>query len=242
MNLLYFLPLGLCLLLQSQAAPAMERPLQDAARMMADERGMEPQVGRPWYGPWGGWGFPRGSGAPTPNTPNTPNRPSFLLEDDDRDDERLVQPAASLARAVMTEAFDEDFADDEAEMQAAFDAEVCALNVRDQRYSRHHPRRLCLEHPNVLKACESSSLWAGNHCTAMLLMPLMGSEDLQNLLKFACTLCSGALLPPPTHPCPSPPPPRVHPPPGGGTITGWFQKKTQQCHIAQDCIIMRARC
>ena len=25
-----------------------------------------------------------------------------------------------------------------------------------------------------------------------LLMPLMGSEDLQNLLKFACTLCSSA--------------------------------------------------
>ena len=25
-------------------------------------------------------------------------------------------------------------------------------------------------------------------------MPLMGSEDLQNLLNFACTLCSRALL------------------------------------------------
>ena len=46
---------------------------------------------------------------------------------------------------------------------------------------------------------------------------------------------------------PSPPlvsiPPHVHPPPPrGGTVTGWFQKKLQQCHIAQDCIIMRARC
>ena len=28
-----------------------------------------------------------------------------------------------------------------------------------------------------------------------LLMPLMGSEDLQNLLKFAYTMCSSALLP-----------------------------------------------
>ena len=38
-------------------------------------------------------------------------------------------------------------------------------------------------------------------------------------------------------------PPRVHPPPlGGVTVTGWFQKKMQQCHIAQDCIIVRARC
>ena len=27
-----------------------------------------------------------------------------------------------------------------------------------------------------------------------LLMPLMGSEDLQTLLKFAYTMCSGALL------------------------------------------------
>ena len=27
-----------------------------------------------------------------------------------------------------------------------------------------------------------------------LLMSLMGSEDVQNMLKFACTLCSGALL------------------------------------------------
>ena len=27
-------------------------------------------------------------------------------------------------------------------------------------------------------------------------MPLMGSEDLQNLLEFACTLCSRALLRP----------------------------------------------
>ena len=25
-------------------------------------------------------------------------------------------------------------------------------------------------------------------------MPLMGSEDVQSMLKFACTLCSGALL------------------------------------------------
>ena len=28
----------------------------------------------------------------------------------------------------------------------------------------------------------------------VLLMPLMGSEDLQNLLKVACTMCFGALL------------------------------------------------
>ena len=27
-----------------------------------------------------------------------------------------------------------------------------------------------------------------------LLMPLVGSEDVHNMLKFACTLCSGALL------------------------------------------------
>ena len=27
-----------------------------------------------------------------------------------------------------------------------------------------------------------------------LLMPLMGSEDIKSMLKFACTLCSGALL------------------------------------------------
>ena len=27
-----------------------------------------------------------------------------------------------------------------------------------------------------------------------LLMPLMGSEDVQNMLTFACTLCHGALL------------------------------------------------
>ena len=40
----------------------------------------------------------------------------------------------------------------------------------------------------------------------------------------------------------SPPPPVSIPPPGGGTITDWFGKKMQQCHIAQDCIIVRARC
>ena len=31
-------------------------------------------------------------------------------------------------------------------------------------------------------------------CLPQLLMALMGSEDLQNSLKFACTLCCSALL------------------------------------------------
>ena len=64
---------------------------------------------------------------------------------------------------------------------------------------------------------------------------------LYQLLGSALFCC---LVPPPP-PCPSPP--HVHPPPpppprGGRGVTGWFQKQPQQCHIAQDCIIMRARC
>ena len=47
---------------------------------------------------------------------------------------------------------------------------------------------------------------------------------------------TGGTPPPPVHP------PPVSIPPRGGTVTGWFQKKMQQCHIAQDCIIVRACC
>ena len=41
---------------------------------------------------------------------------------------------------------------------------------------------------------------------------------------------------------PPPPPPVSTPPPGGGPSPAGSKKKTQQCHIAQDCIIMRACC
>ena len=40
----------------------------------------------------------------------------------------------------------------------------------------------------------------------------------------------------------SPPPPLCPPPPPPGNRHRLVPKKTQQCHIAQDCIIMRARC
>ena len=36
----------------------------------------------------------------------------------------------------------------------------------------------------------------GNGFYSTVLMPLMRSEDLQNMLRFACTLCSSALLRP----------------------------------------------
>ena len=151
----------------------MERHLQNAARMMSDERRKEPQVLGPWYGLWGGWGFPRGSGAPTPNTPNTPNSPSFPLEDDDRADEQLVQPAAALAPGVMTEAVDEDFADAEAEMQAAVDAEVCAQN------------------PSQAGGCQGISVYSLSWTAsggALFSLGCMWANAFSTMMYFHCTM------------------------------------------------------
>ena len=59
------------------------------------------------------------------------------------------------------------------------------------------PPRPC--NPNHPKICKNLQLFkmrrkVGKGFIPMLLMPLMGSEDLQNLLKFAYTMCSSALL------------------------------------------------